>query len=527
MWQTVAIVIAASAFSACATRRPSVTPKPAAMVSSAFDLVIPRPTRAEPDGDARFTITGDTVISVSPGSQDARRVADFLARTIGTAAAATMPAVVERSNPPDGAIALTIDPSLQDDRAYELVVRANSVAIRARDAGGLFNGIQSFRQLMPPFVEYEAVRPDKSRPVTVPTGRIVDAPRFEWRGVMLDVSRHFFSVDEVKRFIDLIVHYKFNRLHLHLSDDQGWRIEIRKWPNLAQRGGMTEVGGGPGGFYTQEQFADLVRYAADRFVTIVPEIDMPGHTNAALASYAELNCDATMREPYTGIEVGFSALCIDSELTYTFIDDVIGELAALTPGSWIHIGGDEVKTVPADQYRRFIERVQSIVGAHGKQMIGWDEIAPARLDRTTLVQHWRPNTTPTFDPGSGPRLIMSMANKAYLDQKYDAATPIGLQWAGLIDVRTAYEWDPATVAGPIPESALAGVEAPLWSETTATMGDVEFLVFPRLLAIAEVAWSQAGGRDWDSFRRRLGAHGGRLTALGVNFHRTSEITWQP
>src|SRR6185295_11809634 len=212
----------------------------------------------------------------------------------------------------------------------------------------------------------------------------------------LDVARHFFTADEIYQYIDLLALYKLNRLHLHLADDQGWRIEIKSRPNLTARGSLTAVGGGPGGFYTQAQYADIVAYAAERLITIVPEIDMPGHTNAALASYAELNCDGVLRQPYTGIDVGFSSLCVDKPATYAFIDDVVREIAAITPGAYFHVGGDEVKTLKPEQYVRFIERMQEILQAHGKQMIGWDEVAPARLLPTTLVQHWRPDGAPAL-----------------------------------------------------------------------------------------------------------------------------------
>ena len=502
------------------------TPNDPLETTSRFERLIPRPRTAEASGGS-FTITAQTAVTVSPGDDRARWVGLYLANVIGLAAAEQPPAVTSDASASAGNIALLIEPGAPaGDDSYELVVAEDRVTIRARHAGGLFYGVQSFRQLLPDFVEYEAARPNKARPVTAPSGRIVDSPRFAWRGAMLDVSRHFFGVDDVKRFIDLIALYKFNRLHLHLSDDQGWRIEIRKWPELTRQGGASEVGGGEGGFYTQAQYADLVRYAADRFITIVPEIDMPGHTNAALASYAELNCDNTLRPPYTGIQVGFSALCVEKESTYAFLDDVIGEIAAMTPGPWFHIGGDEVKTLSPERYVAFIERVQGIVVAKGKQMIGWDEIAPARLHPTTMVQHWRPKTSPSGAVAQGAKVIMSVANRVYLDMKYDATTPIGLNWAGLIDVRTAYDWDPATAAADVPESALAGVEAPLWAETTATLRDVEFLVFPRLLAVSEVAWSAGDARNWESFRRRLGAHGGRLTALGVNFHRAPGIPWR-
>ena len=315
------------------------------------------------------------------------------------------------------------------------MVDAAAVTITAAQPAGLFYGVQTLRQLLPAFVEFEAARADPKREVRATAVRIVDHPRFAWRGAMLDVSRHFFDVDDVKRYIDLISLYKLNRLHLHLADDQGWRIEIKSWPNLTKIGGSTEVGGGPGGYYTQAQYSEIVAYARERFIEIIPEIDMPGHTNAALASYAELNCDGKARPPYTGIEVGFSALCVDKDVTYRFIDDVVREIAKLSPSPYFHIGGDEVKTLTPEQYTQFIDRVQKIVRSHGKQMIGWDEIAPATLEAGSIVQHWRPDGTPTAAVAKGAKVIMSVANRAYLDMKYDNGTPIGLNWAANIEVQ--------------------------------------------------------------------------------------------
>jgi hexosaminidase len=341
---------------------------------------------------------------------------------------------------------------------------------------------------------------------------------------MLDVARHFFTVDEVKRFVDLLAMHKMNRLHLHLSDDQGWRIAIRKWKDLTLKGGRTEVGGTPGGFYTQAQYKELVGYAAERFIIVVPEIDMPGHTNAALASYAELNCNGQAPAPFTGTDVGFSSLCVEEEVTYRFIDDVVGEIAALTPGPYFHMGGDEVKTLKPEQYRAFVERVQKIVQKHGKEAIGWDEIAPATLLPTTIVQHWRPDAAKE-DLARAPRLIMSPADRSYLDMKYDADTALGLRWAGLVPVKTAYDWDPSALAGDRPDAVL-GVEAPLWSETLATMRDAEFMAMPRLAVIAELGWSARADHDWDRFRARLGAQGPRWTALGINFYRAPDIAWK-
>jgi hexosaminidase len=385
----------------------------------------------------------------------------------------------------------------------------------------VFYGVQTLRSLLPFSVELRAARPHA---ITLPSGRVADRPRYAWRGAMLDVARHFFGPEEVKRYIDLMALYKLNRLHLHLSDDQGWRLEIPGWPNLTRHGGSTAVGGGPGGFYTQADYAAIVRYAQERFITIVPEIDMPGHTNAALASYPELTCDGRTPDLYTGIEVGFSALCVEQDATWRFVDDIVREIAAMTPGSWFHIGGDEVKTLTAEQYATFVERAQAIVRKHGKTPIGWDEIAHATLDPATIVQYWRPDAS--IAPPPGTTLILSPANRVYLDMKYDDATALGLRWAGTIDVATAYGWDPATLLAQVQPGAVLGVEAPLWSETLVTMDDVEFMAFPRLAAVAEVAWTPQAGRSWDDFRARLGRQAPRWSALGINAFWTPEIDWQ-
>ena len=387
---------------------------------------------------------------------------------------------------------------------------------------GVFYGVQTLRQLLPWSIEYRAARP---RPISVPFAKIVDRPRFAWRGSMLDVARHFFGVEDVKHYIDLLALYKLNRLHLHLSDDQGWRIEVKSWPNLTKHGASTQVGGGAGGFYTQAQYADLVKYAQDRFITIVPEIDMPGHTNAALASYPELNCDGKAPALYSGIEVGFSTLCVDKEITYKFIADLVKEIGAITAGPYFHVGGDEVQKLTPQQFVAFIERVQTIVAAQGRQMVGWGDIAPARLLPTTIVQHWRPEASHVA-AAKGVKFIVSPASKSYLDHKYDKTTVLGLNWAGEIELRTAYEWDPVDMLSSHPADAILGVEAPLWTETVATMGDLEYLAFPRLPAAAEIGWSPAASRTWEDFSRRVAAHGPRWSALGINFYRSPQVPWQ-
>ncbi len=482
---------------------------------SSMHHVIPRPVSVQP-ATGVFTFTESTKIVVPDGHVDAARIGRYLAALLVTGPRSTPGS----ADPSSGEVHLRLGARAEaGDEGYELAIAPERVTITAATPAGWFYGVQTLRQLLPASVEYDANVP-RSR-LTAPAGRIVDRPRFAWRGAMLDVARHFFPVQDVKRYIDLLALYKINRLHLHLSDDQGWRIEIRSWPNLASHGGNTAVGGGPGGFYTQQDYAEIVKYAGDRFITIIPEIDMPGHTNAALSSYAELNCDGMAPPPYTGIRVGFSTLCVDKEVTYRFIDDVVREIAGLS-GPYFHIGGDEVQKLTPAQYVTFIERVQGIVQKHGKEMIGWDEVAAASLAPTSIVQHWRPKATAGL--AAARRLILSPADKAYLDMKYHEEITLGLNWAGYVDVRTASEWDPERVVPGAARGAVIGVEAPLWSETLVHMRDVEFMAFPRVVAIAEIGWSPTAPA-WEDFATRLGAQAPRWVALGINFYRAGEIPW--
>jgi hexosaminidase len=299
---------------------------------------------------------------------------------------------------------------------------------------------------------------------------------------------------------------------------------INSWPDLARVGGSTQVGGGAGGYYSQAEYAEIVAYAQSRYMMIIPEIDMPGHTNAALAAYAELNCDDQARPLFTGIEVGFSSLCIDKAITYQFIDDVVREIAALTPGPYFHMGGDEAAATDKADFIRFIEQVEPIVQAHGKQLICWQEAAAARLDPATIVQFWHARLSPAAAE-KGMQVIMSPANRSYMDMKYTEETGLGLSWAAYISVRAGYEWDPATEVEAIREAQILGVEAPLWSETLETMADIEFMAFPRLPGYAEIGWSPAMGRSWAEYRLRLAGHGPRLAALGVNYFRSPQVPW--
>ena len=483
-------------------------PLPRQRLAEMGPAVIPKPVTMTP-GTGGFVVRASSGVSVAPATPETRRVAAALARMLGTK-------VVSSSAPVTLRLARG---GRLGDEGYELTVTPSAVRLVAASPAGLFHGVQTLRQLLP-----------VAGSRRIQSVHIRDRPRFAWRGAMLDVARHFRSVRDVERFVDLMALYKLNRLHLHLSDDQGWRIAIAKWPRLATHGGSSEVGGGKGGYYTQAQYEGLVRYAAARYVTVVPEMDMPGHVHAALSSYPKLACDGKPSPLYTGIDVGFSSLCIGKTVTYDFVSDVVGELARLTPGPWIHIGGDEAMATKTAEYVRFIGRVQSIVESYGKRMIGWEEIGRARLRGGAVVQHW--NTDPAKSALStravqqGAKVIMSPAAHAYLDMKYDASTSLGLQWAGYTSVQDAYAWDPARTVPGVGAGDVLGVEAALWSETVQSIRDAEYLAFPRLIGIAEIGWSPARGRSWADYRQRLGAQAPLLDSLRVNFYRAPEIPWR-
>ena len=502
------LVLAVALITAC-TPRPAVLPVPQPAVHEIS--VIPLPRSMQMDASTRFALDSLTTIYFDESADSTvAALASYARSMLSPTVRLEARRISAGTAAPANSIRLALDPGRTDLEGYDLNVTATGAIITARTGAGLFYGVQTLRQLLPVSVEHPAAL---SRRLWLPVGRIEDSPRFEWRGMMLDVSRHFLPPSAVKRFVDLLALYKINRLHLHLADDQGWRIEIKSRPTLTAIGGSTQVGGGPGGFYTQDEYRDIVAYAASRYITIVPEIDMPGHTNAALASIPELNCDKVSPPLYTGIRVGFSALCVDSAAIYPVLEDIVREISAITPGPYFHIGGDEVTKLTHAQYLTFITRMESIVTANGKRMIGWGEIAPAQLTPATIVQNWKKDSAAVHTARGG-KVILSPATKLYIDQQYDTTTILGLHWAGYNSLRTVYDWDPATFLAGVTESSVLGIEAPLWSETVIKVQDFEYMAFPRVIAAAEVAWTRA--RSWESFERRLAAQSTRLKALGVN-----------
>ncbi len=480
-----------------------------------FARLIPKPTSIF-ESEGEFIVSSKTKIVVQKEKEEIASIGNLLSGYLRQIGGFEVAVLQNNGDPSQGDIhvALNMDESLGEE-GYELSITADSLQLRANCTAGLFYGVQTLRQLLPT---------GHSESIRLPAVSIRDVPRFEWRGAMLDVARHFFSVDDVKRYIDLISHYKMNRLHLHLSDDQGWRIEIHSWPRLTEIGGSTQVGGEKGGYYTQEQYKEIVAYARGRHVTIVPEVDTPGHTNAALASYAELNSTEEAPVLYEGTQVGFSTLWIKSEITYTFLDDVIRELAMLTPTPYIHIGGDEARSTPEEDYKYFIKRMQEIVASHGKIAVGWSEIGEAELLPDTIAQIWIPAGYENARR-QGAKMILSPANKIYLDMKYDTSSPLGLDWAGLVSVKDAYDWEPSSFMDGLDEGDILGLEAPLWTETIVTMKDIEYMTFPRLPGIAELAWSPKD-RSWEEYRQRLAAHGKHMEALEINYFRSPDVDWE-
>jgi hexosaminidase len=494
----------------------SCTPKdPTDLTKTSF---IPQPVSVVATGDA-FNLTASTTIYYEENVDGLEQVARFLADELKQATHIDFTVESAGETPRSGIfISLSTEDENLGEEGYFLSIGKKLAGIKAKSAAGCFYAAQTFLQTFP-------VKAPAGEKLTIPTGTVRDFPEYGYRGAMLDVARHFFSVEDVKRFIDFLATYKMNVLHLHLSDDQGWRIEIKSWPKLTEIGGSTEVGGGEGGFYTQEQYAEIVKYALDRHITIIPEIDMPGHTNAALASYAELNCDGKATELYTGTEVGFSTLCTDKEITYQFVDDVVREIAALTPGPWFHIGGDESHVTAHNDYVYFINRAQEIVTKHGKKVIGWDEIAKATPVEGATVQFWADVKNTTTGIAKGAKVIMSPAARAYLDMQYDSTTHLGLHWAGYIEVDHGYNWDPARLVDGITKEHILGVEAPLWTETITNMNELEFMVFPRLPGYAEIGWTAPELRNWDDYKLRLASHGKRFEDMEIDFYRSEMVPW--
>ncbi len=496
--------------------------------------IVPLPSEISAK-EGYFTFDKNTKVYLEAGNTDLSKLISFFNQATGQNLETT-------DSSGENVLVLHISNTNGMDREeYNIEIGSDKVEVKAADPAGLFYGLITLQHLIN---TSEVLHKHTS----ISNGTIRDKPEYAYRGMMLDVARHFFPVDDIKHLIDLLAHYKINHLHLGLTNDQGWRIEIKSWPYLAKIGGSTEVGGGDGGYYSQEQYKDIVSYAADRFIVIVPEIDMPGHTNSATAAYGILNpgikvpdkgsviadrvalgveeTDDNVSPLYTGIEVGFSTLDTNSEHVQQFVDDVIRELAEMTPGPYIHIGGDESHVTEMVDYIPFIEMAQQIVNKYGKKTIGWDEVAHADLLPTSVAQYWAKAENALLAIEQGAKVLISPATKAYLDMQYDSTTHLGLHWAAYVELDDAYNWDPTNLEEGIQRQHILGVEAPLWTETITNRSEMEYMIFPRLPAIAEIAWTAKDRRDWDSFAQRIRFHGKLWENKKINFYASPKVDWK-
>ncbi len=417
---------------------------------------------------------------------------------------------------------LTLDPSLKTnlgEEGYSLDISEEGVTLKSASQAGLFYGIQTLRQMFPAQVEKQAAG---EKPVYLRFVSIEDEPHFEWRGTMVDVARSFFGLEYLKKHVDRMAFYKMNRLHLHLSDDQGWRIEIKSKPKLTEIGSKGSTIGGNSGYLTQKEYLELQEYAAARNIIVIPEIDMPGHVYAALAAYPELSCDgysnltparATPPELYSGYEVGWSKFCLEKPEIYDFVNEVIGEIAGITKGPWIHIGGDEIED---PRYEEFIVKADSIVGTYGKTAIGWEEATKAEVDESFISQEWHGEVESVVDV----KVIESICSNFYLDHANVPGQENTLNWCkedgvSLENVYAFRSDKPNAI----------GVEAPVWTEHVLNEQMLDDRFWPRTVAVAEVGWTTPEKLEYQDFLNRLQEQAPRIRLMGINHHPTPEIKW--
>lgn len=416
------------------------------------------------------------------------------------------------------------------DEAYTLLILPHRIRIEAATDAGAYYAVQSLRQMLPAAIE----RGSRFRAWRLPCMEISDLPRFSWRGVMLDCSRHFLPISDIKRLIDRLAALKINRLHWHLTDDQGWRLEIRAYPELTRVGAWREKGASRyGGYYSQEQVRDLVTYAAERHVVIVPEIDMPGHTTAALAAYPWLGCTGDTIPVSAEWGMHTTVMCAGRESTYAFIENVLDEVTELFPSPWIHTGGDEC---PWDQWIAcdscqaaisrnslpnighlqglFTRRIEQMLSDRGRQLIGWNEILDGAAEQS-IIQAWYQVDIAVEAAHRGHRVICSPTEPYYFNYHARANT---LELVYSFDPLTARHW-------PAEGEALIGVECCLWSEELSSPADVDNALFPRAAAFAEGAWTKPWRKDWEDFRYRIGACSGRWSMQDQHFEQLDSIAW--
>jgi hexosaminidase len=508
----------------------------------ALPAIIPQPAALQLSAGEPFVVTADTRIHAGAA---ATPVANWFARWSGLQVATSG----------SGGITLAIEPALQGElggEGYKLSSHAGGVTIRGATAAGVFYGVQTLRQLLPPDMERGGVRAAGGR-AEVPALEITDRPRFGWRGALLDVGRHFFTVAEVKRFLDEMALHKLNVLHWHLTEDQGWRIEIKKYPKLTAIGAWrtsSPVAGGNkaddgiphGGFYTQDEIAEVVAYAEARFIRVMPEIELPGHSSAAIASYPSLgNDDSPGFAPTVQTRWGvYPYLYAPKPATFQFLDEVLGEVLALFPSPFIHIGGDEAKkdqwnaSSTAQAFMKanglkdahelqsyFVRHAEKFLAAHGRRLVGWDEIQEGGLAPSATMMAWRDVKWAIAAAREGHDVVMTPTSHTYLDYNEGTTEEEGEKVGrGPLKLAKVYAFEPVPAElEPQFQAHVLGAQGQLWSEQLQGWPKAEFRAWPRLSALAEVVWSPREKRDYADFKARLPALLARFDRLGVNYRR--------
>ncbi|HTL17641.1 MAG TPA: beta-N-acetylhexosaminidase [Patescibacteria group bacterium] len=513
--------------------------------------VIPLPQKIEPREGAFWLKPTTKILVESKAAPSATASAEYLAGQLRKIVRYPFAVVSGTNQDEKDAIIFRCTPVGADPKAedYELSVSPDSVIVHAAGSAGLFYGAQTLLQLLAP----ESRGSDSSR-WSIPAVRIEDHPRFAWRGFLLDVGRHFFSKSEIKQLLDLMAMHKLNTFHWHLTDDQGWRLEIKKYPRLAEVGAWRKSIGfgldpksstayGPdgryGGYYTQEDIRELVAYAQSRHITIVPEIEMPGHAGAALAAYPQLSCFGgaytTDKCPLPGV------FCAGKDETYEFLQNVLVEVCELFPGKYIHIGGDEVspenwKKCPRCQAREakenlkdehqlesyFIRRIERFLNEHGRTLVGWSEIREGGLAQNATIMDWIGGALDSARQGHD--VVMTPTEYCYLDY-YQSTNTLSAEpkaIGGYLPLKQVYAFEPVP-AGLEPQfqSHIIGAQGNLWTEYIASLPHAQYMALPRLCALAEVTWSPKQSRNWDDFIRRLGTQARRFDRMGVKYRRAS------
>ncbi|QJW91430.1 family 20 glycosylhydrolase [Spirosoma taeanense] len=521
--------------------------------------IIPRPAQLDPRA-GEFVINQTTIIQVPVAQTALKAIADTFANQINRASGLGISvrnvSKTVTSAPSMGSNSIRFVPvsdTALGGEGYRLDVTDKLITIEAAQPKGFFYAVQTLRQLLPPAVLSQSLFPELAS-LTVPACRIQDRPRYAYRGLHLDVSRHFFPVSFIKKHLDLMALHKFNNFHWHLTDDQGWRIEIKKYPKLTQVGSQrreTLVGhydeydpqvfdGKPyGGFYTQDEVREVVRYAATKHINVVPEIEMPGHALAALTAYPELACAPGPYQVATKWGVFTDVFC-PTEQTFTFLQDVLTEVMALFPSKYIHIGGDEC---PKDAWRKsafcqqlikreglknenelqswFITRIDKFVTAKGRRIIGWDEILEGGLSPNATVMSWRGTKGGLEAARQRHDVIMTPGQFCYLDHYQGDPAMEPTAFGGSLPIQQVYSYNPTPAElSPAEATHILGAQGNLWTEYISTTSQAEYMFWPRAVALAEVVWTPLAQKNYDDFARRLPTHFDRLAKLNVNAART-------